>query len=210
MSLPVYIPHWYMADVGMPPLVVGQTLAHVLSFESDSGDTSVHYGCFGRESTIVGTAYPLTGHRGGRTGAFPTALRCFSYMLYWDAPSYVEGPVTVSGIVRASDSGAAPLGFPSAFGKIDSLAVASLLYESIDSERLSWVPAPGSHQSFAAVGSYSTACSPSPDEESATSPHMRVTGVVVELDTLYRGDQPNTLTSPSEDSEGKPAPARDS
>lgn len=187
MTLPVYIPDWQIGDGDIAPPAVGQTLVHVLVFHADTGEPGMHYGSFGRETTVTGMALPLSGHS-GRPGSFPTALHCFGFMLYWDAPARTEGPVTLTGIVSATDYGTAPAHFPQASGRIESVAIESLLYVAEDAEGRSWVPAPGRRQEFKAVDVY-----PQPllEEDSTESPQMKVTGVLVELNTGGKGGRPN-------------------
>ncbi|MEO6530106.1 MAG: hypothetical protein ABI563_12365 [Specibacter sp.] len=185
MMLPVFIPDWQIRDGDIAAPVIGEVFNHVLIFVTDDGDPDMYYGCFGREVTVAGVAWPLTGrhgHQGRSPGPFPTALRCHSFMLYWDAPVYTEGEVTLTGIVTATDYDTAPEGFPPVRGLVTAMTMTSLLYACDDADGRSWMPAAARQQSFRPVSGYPAYF---PEEHSTVSPQLKATGVVVDLDTLH-------------------------
>lgn len=199
MILPVYIPDWQIGDGDIQPPHIGMSLTHVLLFRTDDhGAWRKHdpelsrlvgkdesYGKFGQEVTITGVAEYLADHHQQAPGTVPTAIHCEGFVLYWDAPTMTEGSVTLTGIIDATDYGAAPEGFPEVNGVVDSMELSSLLYSNEDGGGVNWAPTPGHDQQFRPVSTYPGYV---PESGNTTSPHWETTGVVVHLDTQTSGD----------------------
>ena len=194
MILPVYVPDWQIGDGDIEHPYVGMSLSHVLIFRTDDhgawrerdpegsrllGEFE-SYGNFGQEVTITGNAELLAGHAHQALGPVPTAIQCEGFVLYWDAPAVTEGPVTLTGIIDATDYGTVPDGFPEVSGVVDSMELASLPYFNADGGGVTWAPAPGHEQQFRPISQY-PGYVPEP-AETGVSPHMHVTGVVLHLD----------------------------
>ena len=192
MILPVYIPDWQIGDGDIASPAIGQLLDHVLTLETDDGNPQGFYGCFGIEITLVCVAVPHPKHPGGAVGTFATELVCDGFSVFWAAPEAVSGSMTVTGILSATDYGAAPEGFPRVQGTIVALTESSLIYATADADGTSWVPALGERQILRPMGSYPPYAEPVHTTESANtadtsdaglSPHKKVTGCVVDVDT---------------------------
>ncbi|MET4003968.1 MULTISPECIES: hypothetical protein [Arthrobacter] len=180
MIIPVYIPDWQIGDGDIAPPAIGQLLDHVLVLETPDVNPHGFYGCFGTEITLTCVAVPRPDHPGGELGTFPTELECEGFSVFWAAPRRVAGHLTVTGILSATDYGAAPEGFPRVQGTIVALTESSLIYATENPEGTSWVPAPGEPQILRPLGSYPPPAAPA---SSGPSPHKKVTGCVVDVDT---------------------------
>ena len=178
MMLPVYVPDWQIGDGDIERPVIGMAFDHVLIFTTDPGDPDLHYGSFGQEATVSGIAEPLAGSGSRSQEPSPTAIHGEGFTLFWAAPVLVEGPVTVTGTIDATDYGAAPEGFPSVAGVVDSMELTSVLYINPDGGGVNWEPAPGKSQEFRPVGEYPRHV---PGIDAAVNPQRQVTGVVLQL-----------------------------
>lgn len=206
MILPIYVPDWQIGDGDIEHPHLGMTLSHVLVLETDNRRPELNteqdqsYGNFGQEVTVSGVAEPLGAQSVYAPGAFPTAIHCEGFELYWDAPTLTEGPVTLTGIIDATNYGKVPEGFPEASGVVVSMELATLLYENVDGGGVHWAPAPGHEQQFRPISNYPDYV-PTAGEAGAgagagepggagagtgagteSSPHLVTTGVVLHLD----------------------------
>lgn len=206
MILPIYVPDWQIGDGDIEHPHLGMTLSHVLVLETDNRrpeldtEQDQSYGNFGQEVTVSGVAEPLGAQSVYAPGAFPTAIHCEGFELYWDAPTLTEGPVTLTGIIDATNYGKVPEGFPEASGVVVSMELATLLYENVDGGGVHWAPAPGHEQQFRPISNYPDYV-PTAGEAGAgagagepggagagtgagteSSPHLVTTGVVLHLD----------------------------
>lgn len=204
MILPIYVPDWQIGDGDIEHPHLGMTLSHVLVLETDNRrpeldtEQDQSYGNFGQEVTVSGVAEPLGAQSVYAPGAFPTAIHCEGFELYWDAPTLTEGPVTLTGIIDATNYGKVPEGFPEASGVVVSMELATLLYENVDGGGVHWAPAPGHEQQFRPISNYPDYV-PAAGEAGAgteageagagvagagteSSPHLVTTGVVLHLD----------------------------
>lgn len=188
MILPVYVPDWQIGDGEHPHL--GMSLSHVLVLETDNHHQELGtaqdqwYGKFGQEVTVTGVAEPLGTPSVYDPDAFPTAIHCEGFSLYWDAPTVTQGPVTLTGIIDASDYGKVPGGFPEVSGVVVSMELAAMFYADVDGDGMNWVPAPGHDQQLRPISNYPRYV---PAAGEGISPHLVTThlvttGVVLHLD----------------------------
>ena len=209
MILPVYVPDWQIGDGDIEHPHIGMSLSHVLLLETSNRrpeqdgeqdpEQDQWYGSFGQEVTVTGVAEPLGTQSMYSIGAFPTAIRCEGFDLYWDAPSVTEGPVTLTGIIDATDYGKAPEGFPEVSGVVVSMELSAILYENADGGGVNWTPVPGHEQQFRPISHYPDYV---PDAGTESSPHLVTTGVVLHLEI--------NAAEPSIASESKNASTRSS
>ncbi|MDD0858594.1 hypothetical protein NHF46_14175 [Arthrobacter alpinus] len=203
MILPVYVPDWQIGDGDIEHPYIGMVLSHVLLLETDSHhseqdpEQEQSYGKFGQEVTVTGVAEPLDAQSVYAIGAFPTAIRGEGFVLYWDAPAFTEGPVTLNGIIDATDYGRTPEGFPEVTGVVTSMELATLLYANEDGGGMNWAPTPGHDQQFRPISSYPRYV-PGAGEAGAgtgSSPHLVTTGVVLHLDISAMEPEPAADTT---------------
>lgn len=210
MILPVYVPDWQIGDGDIEHPRIGMSLRHVLVLATDNHRPEVDgeqdseqdqwYGKFGQEVTVSGVAEPLGAQSMHTPDAFPTAVHCEGFDLYWDAPTVTEGPVTLTGIIDATDYGKVPEGFPEVTGVVVAMELSALLYENVDGGGVNWDPAPGREQRFRPISHYPDYV---PGAGTEPSPHLVTTGVVLHLeinaaDASLAGESNSASTGSSE------------
>ncbi len=204
MRLPVYVPDWQIGDRDIEWPVLGMAFEHVLLFYTDVGKPGMYCDNFGQEVTVTGIAEPLAASGSRVETAFPTAIHCSGFTLYWAAPQRTEGPLTLTGVIDASDYGTAPEGFPVVSGVVDAMELSSTSYVNNDGEGVNWEPASEGYQTFRPISVYPPYIPVA--AETGLSPHTQVTGVVLHVElgsTTARGctdgDGLNSAQSPAAD-----------